>query len=357
MTSPLPSLEILKHYFTHPETAKICILGEGNINDTYLAHSTEKNIVLQRINARVFPFPKRLVHNLQTLSQHLSTTAKPADQRWEDVLLIPTLTGKPSVQGKENELWRALSYIDRSISVTSLQTPLQAAQTGWALGHFHTRVDGLDRKKFKIPLPGFHHLSSYLNYYDALQDTKKTSSEILYCHKLIETNRKTALSLEQAADNGKIKQRIIHGDPKLGNILFDKESGKAISIIDLDTVGPGLLQHDIGDCLRSLCNTGGKADKPAETRFDLERCKIMLTSYFQTAGHLFHKADRNYIYDGIRAITFELGLRFFTDYLQDNIYFKCKFPEETLKKALVQFALFQDICKKESLIRNIQKIR
>ncbi len=357
MTPRFPPLEILKHYFAHPEKAQICILGEGNINDTYLAHSTERDIVLQRINAQVFPFPKRLVHNLQTLSQHLSTTAKPASQRWEDVILLPTLTGKSSVQEKENELWRALSYINNSISVTTLQTPLQAAQTGWALGNFHTRVDGLDLKKLIIPLPGFHHLSSYLNCYDSLQDTKKTSPEIIYCHKLIETSRETALTLEQAASNGQLKQRIIHGDPKLGNILFDKESEMAVSIVDLDTVGPGLLQHDIGDCLRSLCNTSEKAGNPAETTFDLERCKITLTGYFQKAGHLLSKTDKHYIYDGIRAITFELGLRFFTDYLQGNIYFKCNYPEETLGKALVQFALFHDICKKESLIRDIQEIR
>ncbi len=357
MTLFLPSLDILKHYFSQPENVQISILGEGNINDTFLARSPEKNIVLQRINAQVFPFPQRLPHNLQILSQHLNATAKPTSQRWEDVVLIPTLTGKPSVQREGNEFWRALSYIDNSISVTSLQTPQQAAQTGWALGRFHARLDTIDPRDLQTTLPGFHHLSSYLNCYDSLPDTGKYSPEIQNCHELIETKRDTALSLERAVEKGKIKQRIIHGDPKLGNILFDQESGQAVSIIDLDTVGPGLFQHDIGDCLRSICKTDGKADKPADTKFDLDLCKITLDGYFQEAGHLLSQVDRAYIFDGIQAIAFELGLRFFTDYLQGNIYFKCNSPEETLEKALVQFGLFRDICKKEHLIRRIRETR
>jgi hypothetical protein len=212
---------------------------------------------------------------------------------------------------------------------------------------------GLNVLTLQVPLPGFHHLSTYLECYDKLTKTKPTTKEIESCRVVIQNERHTALSLERATQAGQITQRVTHGDPKLANILFDRNTGKAVSIIDLDTVGPGFIQHDIGDCLRSICNTGGEKGDVGKIKFDLQLCKITLQGYFQKAAALLSPMDKEYIYDGIQAIAFELGLRFFTDYLQGNIYFKCKNPEETLEMALVQFALYQDITDKEAQIREI----
>lgn len=353
MSVKKPPLSIVEHYFPRADTVQITVLGDGNINDTFLAQSAEQKIVLQRINDQVFPNPHLLIHNLQQLSHHLHPKQKTGTQRWQDTVLIPTLTEQPSVQDDNGSLWRALSYIDRSHSVTKPKTILHAAQTGWALGHFHNKLMGLNVQKLHIPLPGFHHLSSYIKCYDALEVTKRQSKEVLLCQEIIQNERSAALSFEQAAREDIIVQRVTHGDPKIANILFDQETGKAVSIIDLDTVGPGFLQHDIGDCLRSICNTGCEEGHHTETAFDLELCKITLNGYFQETAELLSPMDIEYIYDGIQAITFELGLRFFTDYLQGNVYFKSKHPDETLDKALVQFALFRDIRDKEVQIRQI----
>lgn len=353
MSVEKPPQNIVEHYFSKADTVLISALGDGNINDTFLAQTAEKKIVLQRINGNVFPDPLVLIHNLQLLSQHIQSKQEIETQRWENALLVPTLTGQASVQDNIGNLWRALSYINKCLSVPKPKTDLQATQTGWALGHFHNKLTGLNVQKMHTPLPGFHHLSSYLRYYDELEETKPNAKEIQWCGDLIQKHRKISLSLERATKVGKIVQRVIHGDPKIANILFDQKTGKAVSIIDLDTVGPGFLQHDIGDCLRSICNTGGEEGHTEDTAFDLKLCEITLNGYFQEAAKLLTPVDREYIYDGIQAITFELGLRFFTDYLQGNIYFKCRNPEETLQKALVQFALFLDISSKEAQIRNI----
>ena len=343
---------VLSQYFTKPAEVNIQTLGKGNINDTFLAQSPQKTLVLQRINSRVFPHPERLIYNLLLVSKHLQAHNKQRGQHWQDTVLLPTLSGKGSFHDQENNLWRALSYIDNTISVDKVQNTLQASQTGWALGRFHKKLSGIEVQQLQIPLPGFHLLSSYLDKYDALNQPDASSKDIQLCINSIERNRTAALSLELATDNGELSTTIIHGDPKIGNILFDQKAEKAVSIIDLDTIGPGFIQHDIGDCLRSICNRGGESNPASTTNFDMLLCQATLKGYLMEAGELLTTVDLEYIYDGIRAITFELGLRFFTDYLQGNIYFKCSNPEENLQKALTQFTLFQDISEKESLIRS-----
>jgi len=353
MSSCSVPLTVIHHYFPDTRNVQISSLGKGNINDTFLV-STQgriKRIVLQRINEQVFTTPEALIHNLQILHQHISSHLVARQQRWQDIHLIPTPAGEYAVFDEDHRLWRALTYVSHTISVTKTENLLQAEQAGWALGFFHRKLVGLDTKILHPPLPGFHQLSSYLKTYDNLNTTKTNSAALQSCKKRIDENRMDALSLELAANSGKIQQRIIHGDPKIGNFLFDQRSGKAVSIIDLDTVGPGLLQHDIGDCLRSICNIGGETGTPAETEFDLPLCQAMLEGYFKETEQLLTPLDREYFFAGLYAMTFELGLRFFTDYLQGNIYFKCQRPEETLQKALVQFALLQDIYNKKPAIQ------
>ncbi|MCF8057478.1 MAG: aminoglycoside phosphotransferase family protein [Desulfocapsa sp.] len=355
MTSLLPPREVLQHYFPKPDAVQLSTLGQGNINDTFLAGTTDKSIVLQRINDQVFPVPQLLIDNLQQLSRHLLSNPEEIGQYWEDVVLVPTRDGSLSVCDGNNKLWRALSYISNSHSVPRVTSSFQAEQMGWALGHFHNRLNGLEKNRLLPPLPRFHHIPSYLNQYDRQQASKTghTSAEILFCMDTIRKERSQVLSLEKALNKGEIHETVIHGDPKIANVLFDKDSDRAVSIIDLDTVGPGLLQHDIGDCLRSVSNKAGEESDPTEACFDLDICSATLKGYFSEAHALLTAIDREFIYDGLKTITFELGLRFFTDYLQGGTYFKCKSPEETLHKSLVQFSLLQDIIAKEHTIRRL----
>ncbi len=359
VTTLLPPREVLQCYFLTADDVQVSILGQGNINDTFLVTAATKSMVLQRINQRVFPEPQLLINNLQHLSQHLLCRAETASQRWEDAVLVPTLDGALSVFDQNNDLWRALSHIGNSISVSRVTSSFQAEQTGWALGHFHKQLTGLDVQNLQSPLPGFHHIPSYLNHYDQQPPPAlhHHAAEIRFCMQTIEEERSRVFSLEKALDRGEIRQTAIHGDPKIANVLFDQKSGRAVSIIDLDTVGPGLLQHDIGDCLRSVCNTAGEESDPTKVHFDLNICQSTLKGYFQEASTLLTDIGRQYIYDGLKIITYELGLRFFTDYLEGGTYFKCKSPEETLSKALVQFSLLQDIRAKETSIRELILLR
>ncbi len=353
MTPQTPPQKIISRFFRDCSQVSVTPLGQGNINDTFLIRSIEQSIVLQRINKHVFPNPDILIKNLHQLNQHLSPQLSIQKQRWEDVTLVPAMDGALSVRDSESGVWRALSYIGDSVCFVQAKTELQAEQTGWALGHFHSKLDGLDPARMQIPLPGFHNLNNYLKQYDYIQknNKKNNSPEIQWCQAIIRENRKSALFLQNRLCERKSTTRIIHGDPKIANVLFDKESGLAVSLIDLDTVGPGFIQHDIGDCLRSVCNPAGEENGHNEVTFDLTLCENTLNGYAKAAKGLLTSYDAALIYDGIQAITYELGLRFFSDFLQGGIYFKCSKPEDILTKAMTQFTLLQDIKAKESAIR------
>jgi len=153
--------------------------------------------------------------------------------------------------------------------------------------------------------------------------------------------------LEQAKQHGLLPLRVIHGDPKLNNFLFAKHSGRVVSLIDLDTVKPGLVHYDIGDCLRSCCHVEGS------DTFDPAICAAILKGYLAEAGKFFSVYDYDYLYDAIRLIPFELGLRFYTDYLEGNRYFKVTEPLQNLHRATGQFRLCASILAQESVIKSL----
>ncbi|MEL6881419.1 MAG: aminoglycoside phosphotransferase family protein, partial [Cyanobacteria bacterium J06607_10] len=173
--------------------------------------------------------------------------------------------------------------------------------------------------------------------------TAEQTAQVNYCLAFVAQRREWAHVLEVAKEAGHLPLRPIHGDPKVNNIMLGTD-GKAVSLIDLDTLKPGLVHYDIGDCLRSGCNPLGEEthDWQAVT-FDTERAKAMLEGYLSLAKDFLTEQDYRYLYDAIRLIAFELGLRFFTDYLAGNVYFKVNDPDHNLRRSLVQFKLTESI--------------
>ncbi len=160
--------------------------------------------------------------------------------------------------------------------------------------------------------------------------------------------------MEKAKADGRLSLRIIHGDPKVSNVMIDTGTGLAVSIVDLDTVKPGLVHYDIGDCLRSCCNPLGEdPGKPDEVRFEPELCRALLRGYFSVAKGFLTEYDREFIYDSIRLLAYELGVRFFCDYLEGDVYFKARDRRQNLRRALVQFRLVESIESQAQALRAI----
>jgi len=365
--------EIAQQFANGREVKAIAPLGNGNINSTFLvttqqaAAPTENaapRFVLQRINTQVFPQPELVIQNMTSLSDHLSQSAIKPSHRWETPHILPTQQGEHFWIDTAGEYWRAISFIENAHVLEAVENAAHAKEVGHGLAMFHRLISTLPANRLADTLPGFHITPTYLANYEKILNEhhpdplEKDSEETQFCLAFIAARKDWANVLEQAKADGHLQLRPIHGDPKVNNIMMGA-SGKAVSLIDLDTLKPGLVHYDIGDCLRSGCNPLGEETEDWEqVVFDVNLARAMLQGYLPLAGDFLSEKDYDYLYDGIRLIAFELGLRFFTDYLAGNMYFKVKYPAHNLTRALVQFKLTESIEQQADTLRAIiQELR
>ncbi|MFZ4557000.1 MAG: phosphotransferase enzyme family protein [Pseudanabaena sp.] len=357
--------KFVSNFASPAEIKKIKSFGNGNINSTFLVtlqgietKSLRTSFVLQRINTNVFPEPKLVMQNIRIYSDHVRDrlAKNPLERRWEVPQVLLTDQGEDYWLTENGEYWRSLSFIADSQSFDVMENASQAREVGYALGTFHYLTSDLAPEKLADTLVGFHITPEYLRQYQAVLAKSKipSSAELNYCFQIISDRQGLANILEDAKASGKLPLRTMHGDPKVNNILFDQQTNLAMSMIDLDTVKSGLIHYDIGDCLRSGCNPLGEEVAEWESvKFDVDLCSAILAGYLAIGRSFLTEYDYDYIYDAIRVITFELGLRFFTDYLAGNQYFTVKYPEHNLQRSLVQFRLLESIEAQASVIQKI----
>ncbi|HNW33309.1 MAG TPA: aminoglycoside phosphotransferase family protein [Candidatus Ozemobacteraceae bacterium] len=339
--------------------------GNGNINSTYLVVSRSSGtdrFILQRINTHVFPKPELVMKNIRAFTSHaalkLRESPLPNGRRWVVPLIIQTGSGQDGFRDTDGSFWRAISFIEHATSHDTLKTFAHARETGIALGIFHSLISDLPCSELSDTLEGFHVTPRYLAQFDEAVASMRpaASAELSHAFRCIEKRRGSVGVLEQAKASGKLPLRPIHGDPKVNNIMLDEASGRAVSMIDLDTVKPGLVQYDIGDCLRSGCNPLGEETSDWErVRFDPDMAREILHGYLGEARTFLTQEDFSFMYEGIRLIAFELGLRFITDHIQGDRYFKAGFRGHNLQRALVQFRLCESIEEHAAELRAIAK--
>ena len=335
--------------------------GQGIIHDTYQVRLTkgENRFILQRINTQVFTNPAAIMHNLKIVCEHMQKRMQMSncriDASWQMLHVVPARDGRDFFIDADGAFWRALSFIKGATTLEHISGPEVAMEVGRALGTFHWLLSDLNPELLHETLPDFHNVEQYLKHYDeVLTNSKDASGTGKFWQQFIEDRRGWAPVLENARRDNVLNLRVIHGDPKINNIMVDRVTGKAVSIIDLDTVMPNLVQCDIGDCLRSCCNTMGEDNADfAAVRFDLNRCEAVLSGYTEAAQRFLSDADYDFLCDAIRLIPFELGLRFYTDFLEGNVYFKVNRRDQNLERAMVQFKLVESIERQEDKLRVI----
>lgn len=358
---------VAEHFTQQGRVIDVRSFGNGNINDTFLVTmdtqgnvKVEKHFVLQRINTHVFRRPDLVMSNMRTSTEHihrrLQHVPHSTGRRWEVPVVLLTQDGQDHWLGTDGSFWRAISFIEGVKSFDTIRDVGHAGEVGYALGMFHLLLSDLQPDRLADTLEGFHITPRYLLRYDEVlaKCSSVESPELNYCLRFVSSQRDWVHVLEDARLEGKLLLRPIHGDPKVNNILMDTATMQAVSIVDLDTVKPGLVHYDIGDCLRSGCNPMGEETVEWENvHFEADLCRAILQGYFSRAREFLTENDFDYLFDSVRLIAFELGLRFFTDHLEGDVYFKAKRPGHNLTRALVQFRLTESIEAQETAIRNI----
>lgn len=355
--------------------ARIRPLGNGNVNRTYLVEldvagpepQPPQALVLQALNTRVFPQPRLVMANMRRVTEHLQQrlAASPAllqGRSWRTPQLLPALTGGDPWHENALGFWRLTTFLEDCDSLETVREPGQAEEIGRALGTFHRLISDLPAEDLADTLEGFHVTPGYLRHYQAVcldprprpdpSGSGPGAEELAWAQQFVRQREGIVEVLERARAEGRLRPRPIHGDPKVNNVLLQRSSGQAVALIDLDTVKPGLIHYDLGDCLRSVANPlGEESGDWRAVRYEIELGEALLRGYGAMAGAVLSDDDVELVFDAVRLIAFELGLRFLTDHLAGDLYFRCEGPGHNLRRALVQFQLTASIEAQEAPIR------
>tara|TARA_B100000579_G_C22773634_1_gene825385 strand:+ start:221 stop:1408 length:1188 start_codon:yes stop_codon:yes gene_type:complete len=356
---------ITKKFFINSKVLNINSINSGLINKTYLVehlHNGRKAKFILQSLSNIFESHEIVNNNHKLITDHIKKKINNSyvySERWEIPDLIRCESNKLFGFPFESDYWRAMVFIEDAFSFDILEDEMMAYQTGLGLSKFHLLCSDLDCSKLVNSIRNFHDTRYYIDiYFKTIKDFNfnKLDKEVI---KRIENLAKSlSIHIEYVdplltfLSKKSIENNVIHGDPKLNNFLFDIKKKYVVSMIDLDTVTSGCLLTDLADCIRSVCNLAGEDPKKIEnTYFDIESFKYLIKGYF-SINNKFNKHSFIFLPEFIYLIIFELTIRFFTDFLQSNRYFKVKYETHNLFKAEAQHRLLSSFLLQISNLSN-----
>lgn len=345
--------------FSIPGTVvKIERFGPGLINDTYLCECREgsalRKYILQRINTSVFKHPEQVMDNVETVTTHIVGRLRAqgvANPYAITPALIHTRTGRSFHRDDAGAYWRMFHFIESGTVFDTVKDVKHAYEIGRGLGRFQTLVADMEPAALHDALPGFHYTPRYLREYDdaLTANIKQRAAEVETERSFVARRRGLASLLADLVRSGEIPLRVVHNDPKVNNVMIRTDTHEAICMLDLDTVMPGIVHFDFGDCVRSAANPGGEdARDLGAVAIDFPLFESITGGYLREAGGFLSRKEIETLPVSVKVITFELGLRFLADYLRGDTYFKISYPLHNLHRARVQFKLLESIEAAES---------
>ena len=361
--------EVLRHFAIWNEVQDPQPLRIGFINDSFVVQAKrvgETSYCLQRINHHIFKDVEGLMRNIEIVTSHIreKLLISRAENIERKVLhLIPTKEGKLFYRSPEGEYWRLYVLVEPATSQEKV-TPMSAELTGQAFGRFQRQLADLPFNALCESIPNFHNMEFRLQELDeaikaasALEPSEIRRQRVEASKDIIEwiNRRREMMCLAEVLfREGKLKKHINHCDTKVNNVLFD-EKGRPICIVDLDTVMPGFVFSDFGDFMRTAANTGLEDDpNPDNIHVDLEIFEAYARGYLKEATFLTD-IEKELLPYGCRLLSYMQTVRFFTDYLNGDTYYKIQSPEHNLVRTRAQLRLVEEQEKVEDKMKAIIK--
>ncbi len=341
------NLHIAAKFQVNGRVTDVGPFGSGHINETYsvcINGNTKPAYVLQKVNINVFPDIEKLSDNILRTTNHLLA----AKGNFKVMTLIPTIDNKLWYRTNDGQTWRMLTFIKGSISYDLAPNSYFAYQAGLAYGWFIKTLSSLAEPRLHEIIPGFHSLK--LRIHQLNQAIIEDSVNRLHkCNPVVDFYVSRSNEMEQfdgLVGTPAIPLRITHNDTKINNVLFDK-NGKAISVIDLDTVMPGVVHYDFGDAIRTIAATALEDETNLElVGINLDLYKSFANGFLQETRQILTSSEMEYLPIAPRIMAYIMGIRFLADYLRGDSYYKVKNPEHNIQRATNQMTLIADMERK-----------
>ena len=343
MQDYMKEYNVLKGFAIEGEVKNIAPYGEGHINSTFLAETTAKNYILQKINTVVFKQPENVMNNILLVTEHIEKKGALS------LTVIKTNDGQPMLK-TEDGCYRVYDFIENSLTLQKAENAEDFRNAGFSFGEFQKALSDFDASALSETIARFHDTPNrFENFKKAVEENK--SGRLETCEKEIEfvlERKDTYDKIVKALADKSIPLRVTHNDTKLNNILMDPETRKGKAVIDLDTVMPGSMLYDFGDSIRFGASTAAEDEKDLDkVHFDIELFRAYAEGFLSALGDSITEKERELLPYSAYLMTIECGMRFLTDYIDGDVYFATKYPEHNLVRCRTQFKLAYEMQQQE----------
>jgi hypothetical protein len=355
--------EVVSHFHFEGKFCGVDSNNYGHINDTFVVYLENGNqyncrYILQRINTDVFRTPRQLMRNVKLVTEHLREKIRQegGNVNRETLTLVPTTDGDVLYISPRGDFWRAYIFIEGAQTYMVAENLEHVYNAGMAFGKFQYHLSDFPIAELHETIPDFHNTRKRFNaFVDALdKDTHNRAIEVKQEINFVLARSEEMGILVDAYEGDKLPGRVTHNDTKFNNVMIDDYTGEGVCVIDLDTVMPGLSLYDYGDAIRSIANTGEEDER------DLSKVRFSLDTYKEFSNGFLRAVNGNLVGEELalmpfsaKLMTLECGMRFLTDHLKGDVYFRIHRQNHNLDRARTQFKLVREMERQMGVMENI----
>lgn len=345
--------EVVAQFQTDGKAVEKTPYGNGHINDTFLVvcetgEGKKRRYILQKMNHSIFKAPEQLMENVVKVTEYLRKVivSQGGDPERETLNVVKTINGSSYFVDKKGDYWRMFLFVEGTVCLEMVESKKDFYDSGVAFGNFQKMLADYPAETLHETILNFHNTPSRFQDFQRAVREDKMGRAVL-------AKEEISFALERESDTrvltdllhaGELPLRVTHNDTKLNNILFDADTKKAICIIDLDTVMPGLSHYDFGDSIRFGASTGAEDEKDlSKVELDLTLFEAFTKGYLEGCGGSLTEKEIEMLPMGAKLMTYECGIRFLADFLEGDVYFKIHRDGHNLDRARTQFKLVKDM--------------